>query len=153
MPTSASATPKRSPFADRLAAIPPIALLIGIAVAYLALDIARHGPAWQLLRDRVVLRSYLAATVNGEPLSRKQLDLAVEIFLASRGQTSSSLPSPELRAIQLEVLDGLINDVLLRQASIAAPANTPADWANAASPASRPALPLANFRRFAKPRD
>ncbi len=53
----------------------------------------------------------LAATVNGEPIFLDQVDTA----LKARPLTSGQVPPSQLKILRLAVLDGLVDDLLLRQ--------------------------------------
>lgn len=93
-------------FLDRL----PFGLLLaGLGALYLALDFRLNGP----LAD-CVERANWAATVNGRPITKAEVDLATGLFLARQGMTPGELAGKELNKTRRFVLDGLIDDELVR---------------------------------------
>jgi foldase protein PrsA len=125
MPTSASATPKRSPWPDPLGSIHPLVLLTVLGALLSGIDLVRRGPLWQALRDRIFPPSEAVAIVNGNLITGSQLSLATTIALATRGQASAS--EDEVRTA---ALDALIRAEVIRQAA-SNPASgppPPADW-------------------------
>lgn len=125
MPTSGSATPKPSPCADPLGSFHPAVLLAVLGTVYAGIDIARQGPVWAWIRERIFLPAHVAATVNGTILTRDQLNLAVEISLATQGQ-----PPTEAASIETSVLESLVQAEAIRQASSTAanPSLPPPAW-------------------------
>lgn len=80
-----------------------------------------HGPlreAMRSQRDAAVVEARArgwVALVNQEPLTREQVDLAVERHLFQRGKTVEEIPEKNLAMIRRAVLQTLIDDTLVRQ--------------------------------------
>jgi len=119
-----------------IAQIPFRPLLYGVLALYLVTDVALQGPVHQrfegalgggLSSQEKGARLGWAASVNGHPVTKAQLDLAVEVFLARRGDTRSDLSPENLKIAQLAVLDRLISDELVRLWSQAQPVDVPED--------------------------
>ncbi len=117
MPTSGSVTRKRSLSVERLTSLPPALLLAVIGTVYAGLDIARHGPFWEWLRENVFLPSHVAATVNGSFITQSEVELADDLLLAAGAS-----------AAETTVTDSLVRTEVIRQAAISAGAAPPADW-------------------------
>jgi len=128
MPISASATPKRWPFVDGLGAIPPLLLFVGLALIYLPVDHLNHGPARQAWERLYPDPGHWVALVREEPITQAQLDLAIEVRLASRGLTQDTLPRGEFSALRDAALSDLIDASLLRQEAAKDPQPPPSDW-------------------------
>lgn len=112
-------------------------LLIGLSVAYLLLDLALKGPLYQRVErllpgrpssEEMGARQGWAATVNGNPITKAQLDLAIDLFLARRGKSRQDLTKENLGITQLAVLNQLINDELVRIWSQAQPVEAPEEF-------------------------
>ncbi len=99
----------------------PIRLILwGLAGLYLVSDLALQGP----LHDRFTGTDSLqkigreqnwACTVGGEPITKAQLNLALDLHLARRGKLRADLPAKNLEIAQLAVLDEMISHELIRQ--------------------------------------
>lgn len=85
------------------------ALFAGLGIVYLILDVALRGPVTGLVE-----RWDWAATVNGQPVTKSQVNLATDLFLARRGMTAGELTREELEQTRRAVLSGLIDDELVR---------------------------------------
>ncbi|HRQ88799.1 MAG TPA: peptidyl-prolyl cis-trans isomerase [Bacteroidia bacterium] len=97
-------------------------LLYLVLLGYLILDLkVCHGPLHDALRNRreaavVEARARgCVALVNQEPLTREQLDLAVERHLFQRGRSVAEVPEKNLAMIRRAVLQSLVDDTLVRQ--------------------------------------
>jgi hypothetical protein len=121
----------------RIAEVPFRALFYGITLTYLLLDFVFHGPIQQRFErltagsdasQRFGARQRWAATVNAKPITKDQLDLAVDLFLARRGKSWSDLPPAARKETQFAVLNTLISDELIRQWSVAQPESAPPEW-------------------------
>lgn len=75
--------------------------------------------------DDTPLREKWVARVNGEPITRAQLDLAVRLYNFRRGIDTAAATPPNLRLNRLAALDELIADELLRSHARGEP--TPVD--------------------------
>ncbi len=97
-------------------------LLYAAFLLYLFLDLkACQGPLHQAISQRrdATLEAAVAngwvAIVNQEPITRNQLDLAVYRHLYQRSKQDDEIPEKNLNMIRRAVLQGLINDTLIRQ--------------------------------------
>lgn len=105
--------------------LPMRPLIYGIFALYLFLDlVVVHGPLYRKLEpwihggDTAVslgIENDWACTVNGEPITKDQLNLTIDLFLARRGQHRADLTHKNLSITQLAVLDQMINDKLIEQ--------------------------------------
>ncbi len=93
-----------------------------LLIAYLFLDFkVIDGPvrnAMRSQRDAAVIEAKKrgwVALVNLEPVTRGQLDLAVARHLHQRGQSAAGIPPKNLEMIRRAVLQGLIDETLIRQ--------------------------------------
>lgn len=91
-------------------------------LGYLLLDLkACHGPLHRALASRGDQARSAAeehgwvAIVNQEPITLAQLALATERHLYQRGKTADEIPEKNLAMIRRAVLQGLIDDTLVRQ--------------------------------------
>ena len=102
--------------------IPWRGLLYLLITGYLFLDLkVCQGPIREAMRsrrdaavDEARGRGWVAL-VNREPLTREQLDLAVARHLYQRGRKAEDLSAKNLAMIRRAVLQGLIDDTLVRQ--------------------------------------
>jgi parvulin-like peptidyl-prolyl isomerase len=117
MPTSGFATPKHSRSVERLASLHPAILCFILGTVYAGLDLARHGPLWQWLRESVFLPAHVSATVQGSFITRSEVDLAVDLSRAAGGPVTEAA-----------VLDSLVQSELIRQAAAKSGITPPADW-------------------------
>jgi len=121
----------------RIAEVPFRALFYGITLTYLLFDFVFHGPVQQRFErlsagsdasQRLGAKQGWAATVNAKPVTKDQLDLAVDLFLARRGKSWTDLSEAGRKETQFAVLNTLISDELIRQWSFAQPETAPAEW-------------------------
>lgn len=101
--------------------------LYGIIVLYLIGDLYwLHGPLRQKIDSRKPYSKYSreralehgwVATVNGEPVTQRQLDRAVGLYFFRRGKSASAASDLDLRLGRLSVMRELVQDVLVRQHS------------------------------------
>lgn len=102
--------------------IPWRGLLYLLITGYLFLDLkVCQGPIREAMRSRrdaaveeARVRGWVAL-VNREPLTREQLDLAVARHLYQRGRKAEDISEKNLAMIRRAVLQGLIDDTLVRQ--------------------------------------
>lgn len=102
--------------------IPWRGLLYLLITGYLFLDLkVFQGPIREAMRSRrdaavsEARERGWVALVNREPLTREQLDLAVARHLYQRGRKAEEVPPKNLAMIRRAVLQGLIDDTLVRQ--------------------------------------
>lgn len=110
--------------ADR-AKFPWRALLYGVVLLYLAGDLhVFHGPLRGVIDRRNARGEYARreavengwiATVNSEPITREQLNRAVQLHLYQRGADYAGLSDWNRRVTRGAVLKQLIRDTLVRQ--------------------------------------
>lgn len=93
-----------------------------LVLGYLFLDFkVFHGPVRDAMRSRrdaayaEAEKQGWAALVNLEPITRSQLELAVERHLYQRGRTAAEIPEKNLAMIRRAVLQGLIDETIVRQ--------------------------------------
>lgn len=101
------------------------ALLYAVVILYLVGDLYWfRGPLRQRIDSRKAFTSYSlqralengwVATVNGEPLTRAQLDQATAVYLFRRGKTPAELSPRSLNIARRVALQQLIDDTLVRQ--------------------------------------
>lgn len=117
----------------------PLRLLIyGFAILYLGLDLVLlRGPLYHKFREwtpgsdvrqQVGIDNHWAASVNDHPITKAQLNLAMDLHLARRGQSREGLSQKSLSITQLAVLNRMINDELVRQYSLAQPVEVPPEF-------------------------
>lgn len=93
-----------------------------LLLGYLFLDFkVINGPIRNAMRSRRdaaiadAAKHGWAALVNLEPVTREQLDLAVARHLHQRGKKPADIPEKNLAMIRRAVLQGLIDDTIIRQ--------------------------------------
>lgn len=93
-----------------------------LVVLYLLIDLSWcRGPLKRSIESRekdlvkVAIEQGHVATINQEPLTRSQLDLAVFRHLYQRGKKPEDLPPANLKMVRRAVLQQLIDDTLVRQ--------------------------------------
>lgn len=113
--------------------IPWRGALYVVVLGYLLLDFkVFHGPVREAMRSRrdaayvEAAKQGWAALVNLEPVTRSQLDLAVERHLYQRGRTAADIPEKNLAMIRRAVLQGLIDEMIVRQYAEGEKFETPA---------------------------
>lgn len=115
---TSGAAPSRATFPWR------VSLYLAV-ILYLVADLHWfHGPLWRRLErnrafsrlslERALARGWVA-TVNGEPLSRAQLDQAVAVHFFRQGKDPGSLSPAALEIGRRVALWHLIEDALIRQ--------------------------------------
>lgn len=102
-------------------------MLYGVITLYLVGDLYWfEGPLRQKIDSRKPFSKYSreralkngwVATVNEEPVTRRQLDRAVELYFYRRGKAADSASALDLRLARLAALTELIHEVLVRQHS------------------------------------
>lgn len=99
---------------------------------YLLLDLAiMHGPlsrrfTRQETEQEVGIKHGWAALVNGqEPITKAQLNLAMDVYMARRGLHRDRMSNKNLSIVQVIAMDNLINDALLRISAKGQPVETP----------------------------
>ncbi|MEO0413351.1 MAG: peptidylprolyl isomerase [Verrucomicrobiota bacterium] len=102
-----------------------LGLNIGVVGLLLIFDFSCKGPVSRKLAsskrsaeliDKTNAKKFgWVAVVNQEPITQAQLQVAVEKYLFRRGKSSAELPEVNLRSIRRAALQGLINDILIRQ--------------------------------------
>jgi len=105
---------------------------------YLVLDLAVfHGPlsrrfTRQETEQEVGIKHGWAALVNGqEPITKAQLNLAMDVYMARRGMSREKMSNENLSIVQVIAMDNLINDALLRISAAGQPVETPVEYIHA----------------------
>tara|TARA_R110002096_G_scaffold288244_8_gene481955 strand:- start:270 stop:1319 length:1050 start_codon:yes stop_codon:yes gene_type:complete len=99
----------------------PIRLILwAMAGIYLVADLSLQGPLYDRFTgseniQKIGREQNWACTVGGEPITKPQLNLALDLHLARRGKVRSDLPPKNLKIAQLAVLDEMISNELIRQ--------------------------------------
>ncbi|MEM1294676.1 MAG: peptidylprolyl isomerase [Verrucomicrobiota bacterium] len=99
----------------------PIRLILwALAGVYLIADLGIQGPLYDRFTgsesiQKIGREQNWACTVGGEPITKAQLNLALDLHLARRGKSRSNLPPKNLKIAQLAVLDEMISNELIRQ--------------------------------------
>ena len=96
-----------------------------VIILYLVADLfVFQGPLREKIESRKAFTEYSkerarrnqwVATVNDQPLTRRQLDTAVEVFLYRRGKKPIDLSEANQKITRRAVLQELVNDELVRQ--------------------------------------
>jgi parvulin-like peptidyl-prolyl isomerase len=117
--------------------LPRLGTIAGLFLICLCLDLFSEGPVRKWVQPHFpgrlqdllggVNREWVA-TVAGHPITRAQLDLATGLFLARKDQAQASLPADALNKVRLAILDGLIDEELVRISSEAQPVHVPEEW-------------------------
>lgn len=99
----------------------PIRLILwAMAGIYVVADLGLQGPLYDRFTgsenvQRIGREQNWACTVGGEPITKAQLNLSLDLHLARRGKYRSDLPPKNLKIAQLAVLDEMISNELIRQ--------------------------------------
>ncbi len=106
----------------------PIRLVLwALAGIYLVADLALQGPLYDKFTgaenvQKIAREQGWACTVGGEPITKAQLNLAVDLHLARKGKNRLDLNPQNLKITQLAVLNEMISNELIRQWSRVFPA-------------------------------
>ncbi|MEM0970377.1 MAG: hypothetical protein AAGJ31_13555, partial [Verrucomicrobiota bacterium] len=120
-----------------LSRVPFRTLLWTVVGIYLLADLGLGGPVAQKFQRWLPWvedphfqgeKRNWAALVNGSPITRAQLDLALDVALLRRGVKRGDLSPKNLGLLQMAVLDGMISDELVRLWSQAQPVEVPEEW-------------------------
>ncbi|MEM7011290.1 MAG: peptidylprolyl isomerase [Verrucomicrobiota bacterium] len=121
--------------------LPMRPVIYGLLALYLMLDLVfLHGPLYRKLEplipggetnQRMAKDGNWACTVNGEPITKEQLNLAMDVHLARRGERREQLSKSNLEYVQRAVLNDLINNKLIEQKTEFYHIHTPQEFIDA----------------------